>query len=121
MITPDDIDIDYYETHPDKMAEIDRAHAFWNAMFKALADNVWKYQIRMTRQDFEIALEAIEEAITGDGDIMNAIDFMNFNNLNYDVYFSYAPADAKAKIEDFWKCQSSRWDALQRTIVWGVK
>jgi hypothetical protein len=114
--SPDNHSIDYYETHPNEMAEIDRAHDFWNAMFIALADNVWKYQIRMSRMEFEIAMESIEEAMADDAKITNAIDDLN---REYNENFNYAPADAKAKIDKFWECQESRWDVQKRTIVWG--
>ena len=112
---PDNPSIDYYEAHPLEMMEIDRAHDFWNAMFKALADNVWKYHIRTSRQDFEIAIEAIEEAIANDADITNVIDDLK---RKYNADFTYAPADAKAKIDKFWECYSSRYDWSQKTIVW---
>ena len=108
----------YYEQYPLEMMQIDRAHDFWNAMFKALADNVWKYQIRMSRMDFEIAIEGFEEAMADDADIMNAIDFIN---TRYNAKISYAPADKEKQIDEFWECQSSRYDALQKTILWEVK
>jgi hypothetical protein len=92
-------DFEPYEAQPEKMAEIDRAHNFWNAMLTDLLNNLIKYQFKATEEAVGVIMDNVTGIIYNDSNVEVAIDFMN---ERHGCRFNFSPEDADKIISKNW-------------------